>query len=287
MKTWSVTNLTRGLKDNAWSQLGTSGSGNHFVEFGVLEVQREGLDLEPGQYLALLSHSGSRGSGSVVANYYSKLAMAQRRNLPKELQHLAWLSLDSEAGQEYWHAMELMGQYAQANHDCIHRHVVRALGAKVLRALENHHNYAWKEEHRGETLVVHRKGATPAGKGVLGIIPGSMAAPGYVVRGLGHPESLASAAHGAGRQMSRTQAKSSFTWSQTKKLLAERSVTLLSAGLDEAPMAYKDIEQVMAAQADLVEPLAKFRPALSRWRRRGSGLKISSECGSPEFGVIY
>ena len=102
-------------------------------------------------------------------------------------------------------------------------------------------------------MIVHRKGATPAGKGVLGIIPGSMGTPGYIVRGRGVAASLNSAAHGAGRRMSRTQAK---------RLLRERGVTLLSAGLDEAPMAYKDIETVMAAQSDLVERLARFEPRL-------------------------
>ena len=111
-------------------------------------------------------------------------------------------------------------------------------------------------------VIVHRKGATPAGAGVLGIIPGSMASPGYVVRGKGSPESLTSASHGAGRVMSRTKAMQSFTWSATKKLLAERGVELLSAGLDEVPGVYKDIHAVMAAQTDLVEVLGQFDPKL-------------------------
>ena len=105
----------------------------------------------------------------------------------------------------------------------------------------------------GARVIVHRKGATPAGAGVLGVIPGSMASPGYVVRGRGEAASLHSASHGAGRVMSRTRALQSFTWSGTKKLLAERGVELLSAGLDEVPGVYKDIETVMAAQRDLVE----------------------------------
>ena len=111
-------------------------------------------------------------------------------------------------------------------------------------------------------VIVHRKGATPAGAGVLGIIPGSMASPGYVVRGKGSPESLHSASHGAGRVMSRTKALQSFTWNATKKLLAERGVELLSAGLDEVPGVYKDIHAVMAAQTDLVEVLGQFDPKL-------------------------
>lgn len=266
---WSITDLTREVKDKAWAQLGSSGSGNHFVEFGVFEIANNDLGLESGQYLALLSHSGSRGAGATIAGHYSKLAMKQHPELPKELSHLSWLDLDSEEGQEYWHAMELMGRYAAANHACIHRHVPSHLGARVLLDLENHHNFAWKEEHDGETVIVHRKGATPAGPGVLGIIPGSMATTTYVARGKGNPESMNSASHGAGRLMSRTQAKQTFTWSQARKYLDEKGVTLLSAGLDEVPMVYKDIDEVMAAQADLVEPVAKFQPKVVKMAPAG------------------
>ncbi len=271
---WSVSPVTRRFKDKAWAQLGTSGSGNHFVEYGVLEVlespgEEPPLGLAPQRYLALLSHSGSRGTGASVANFYSKLAMDLRPELPKQLRHLAWLDLASEPGEEYWQAMRLMGRYAAANHACIHRHVARALGADVLLDVENHHNFAWKETHQGEELVVHRKGATPAGEGDLGIIPGSMASPAFVVRGLGQPESLRSASHGAGRLMSRKQAKQRFTWSETKKLLRERGVELISAGLDEVPMAYRDIEKVMRAQRDLVEPLAVFAPRIVKMAPAG------------------
>jgi tRNA-splicing ligase RtcB len=266
---WSVSPVTQRLRDKAWSQLGTSGSGNHFVEFGAFTVdaiQASELGLEPGEYLALLTHSGSRGTGAQVCDYYSKRAMARHQHLPKELKHLAWLSLDDADGQEYWAAMNLMGQYAAANHALIHKHIAKKLGAHVILDIENHHNFAWKETHvvNGETreVIVHRKGATPAGTGVLGIIPGSMASPAYVVRGKGLPESLQSASHGAGRVMSRTKAMQSFTWSATKKLLAERGVELLSAGLDEVPGVYKDIHAVMAAQTDLIEVLGQFDPKL-------------------------
>jgi tRNA-splicing ligase RtcB (3'-phosphate/5'-hydroxy nucleic acid ligase) len=264
---WSVTALTGKLKAKAWRQLGTSGSGNHFVEYGTLEVHDTSLGLEPGTYLALLSHSGSRRAGNEVASHYSEVARSLHPELPKELAHLAWLDLDSEPGQEYWAAMELMGRYAAANHALIHRHVAEALGVDVLLDIENHHNFAWRERHTlpdGTTreVVVHRKGATPADKGALGIIPGSMATPGYVVRGKGEPASLNSASHGAGRRMSRAAAKRSYTWEVAKRFLEERRVVLLSAGLDEVPMAYKDIDEVMAAQSDLVEILAKFSPRL-------------------------
>ena len=270
---WTVTELTRQLKDKAWSQLGTSGSGNHFVEFGTIEIDRHELGLEPGTYLALLSHSGSRGSGATIADHYSKRALAAHPELPKELTHLAWLDLDSDDGQEYWRAMELMGRYASANHACIHRHVAKHLGAEVLAGVENHHNFAWREEHDGEAVIVHRKGATPAGAGTLGVIPGSMASATYVVRGKGSAASMNSAAHGAGRVMSRSKAKKTFAWPEVRKLLQARGVTLLSAGLDEVPMVYKDIDAVMAAQSDLVAPIAKFFPRI---------VKMASEGERPE-----
>jgi len=264
---WGVSPITKRFRDRAWSQLGTSGNGNHFAEYGELTVLGDGLGLGPGTYLALLSHSGSRGAGGKVAKYYSKLAQDVHLELPKDLVQLAWLDLASQPGQEYWAAMELMGRYAAANHELIHKHIREALGVEVLLDIENHHNFAWKEEHEDEggrkrEVIVHRKGATPAGVGALGIIPGSMGTPGYVVRGKGEPESLNSASHGAGRRMSRRKAKETFTWEEAKAFLAERNVELISAGLDEVPMAYKDIDQVMAAQADLVEPLARFEPRL-------------------------
>jgi len=266
---WSVTELTRSLRDKAWSQLGTSGSGNHFVEFGIFEIDEDDLGLHKGSYLALLSHSGSRGTGATIAAHYSKIASGQHPELPDALSHLAWLTLDSEEGQEYWNAMELMGKYAAANHACIHAHVARHLGARVLLDLENHHNFAWKEEHDGEMVIVHRKGATPAGVGALGVIPGSMATRTYIVRGRGNPESLDSASHGAGRLMSRTRAKQTFEWADVRPLLEQRRVKLMSAGLDEIPMVYKDIETVMAAQADLVEPIAHFQPRIVKMAPAG------------------
>jgi len=277
---WSVSPVTKQNKDRAWSQLGTSGSGNHFVEFGLFTAHGEiaaraplppfateaSQPLAPGTYVALLSHSGSRGTGAAVCDHYSKIAFSQFPDLPRELKRLAWLSLDSPEGREYWNAMELMGRYAAANHACIHRHIAAHLGAQVLLDLENHHNFAWKEKHVIDgverEVVVHRKGATPAGRGVLGIIPGSMAAPGFVVSGKGHPESLNSASHGAGRAMSRKAANEKFNWKDVNRFLKQQGVTLISAGLDEVPMAYKNIREVMAAQQDLVTVLGEFMPRL-------------------------
>jgi len=266
---WSVSPVTQRFRDKAAAQLGTSGSGNHFVEFGEFTVEHKQLGLEPGTYLALLSHSGSRGTGAQVCDHYSRIARAKHKDLPKELSYLAWLDLDSADGREYWAAMELMGQYASANHHLIHKHIARHLGAGVRLDIENHHNFAWKEHHGGRDLIVHRKGATPAGTGVLGVIPGSMASPTFVARGKGNADSLNSASHGAGRVMSRHKAKESFNWEMVKPYLDEHGVKLISAGLDEVPMVYKNIEAVMAAQTDLVEPLAKFLPRLVKMAPSG------------------
>lgn len=255
---WNVLDILRLNRDVAWRQLGTSGGGNHFVEFGIFTSDKGS------QRLALLSHSGSRGVGSKVALHYSGLAGNMHPELPDDLKHLAWLDLDSAEGIEYWLAMQLMGRYAQANHDCIHDTIRRNLGAKVVGSFENHHNFAWKEVHHGREVVVHRKGATPAHVGTVGIIPGSMSSPAYVVRGKGCPESLRSASHGAGRRMSRKRAKASFDWAEVKKHLKHKGVTLMSAGIDEAPGAYKNIDEVMGAQADLVEVIGRFDPKLVR-----------------------
>ncbi|MCB0880402.1 MAG: RtcB family protein, partial [Thermoleophilia bacterium] len=160
---WTELQLLRNLREKAAAQLGTSGSGNHFVEFGELTLTEPDLGLEPGTYLALMSHSGSRGPGAMVAGHFSRLARELHPTLPDELAHLAWLDMDSDEGRAYWYAMNLMGDFASACHWVIHERVRTALKAKVLTSVENHHNFAWLEEHDGRELVVHRKGATPAG----------------------------------------------------------------------------------------------------------------------------
>lgn len=262
---WSELPLLRRLREKATAQLGTSGSGNHFVEFGVLTLEQPDLGLDPGEYLALMSHSGSRGPGAMVAGHFTKRARELREfDLPRDLLNLAWLDLDSDDGRAYWRAMELMGDFASASHWVIHQRVRRALGAGELAGVENHHNFAWLERHDGRELVVHRKGATPAGAGVLGVIPGSMASPAFVVRGRGSESSLRSASHGAGRVMSRTEAKRRFRWSDVRPVLEAANVTLLAAGIDENPGVYKDIHAVMARQADLVDVVARFDPRIVR-----------------------
>jgi len=262
---WNATRLLKGLQDNAARQLGTSGSGNHFVEWGAFRLYEPLLGLQPGDYVALLSHSGSRSVGFKVADRYSKLAMERHPDLDKSVQRLAWLSLDSEEGQEYWLSMELAGRFASANHFIIHQRLAAAVGLKEALVVENHHNFAWTYTMSdGQTVIVHRKGATPAGKGILGVIPGSMGDAGYVVRGRGLRESLESASHGAGRLMSRTAALDSISKSARNDYLKERGVTLLGGGLDESPQAYKPIDQVIAAQQDLVDVIGKFTPRIVR-----------------------
>ena len=265
---WGVTRVTAGLKEKAHRQLGTSGSGNHFVEFVELDLGKEIGGIPRGSYLALLSHSGSRNAGAQVASHYTRLAKSLHPELRGAAANLAWLSMDGD-GAEYWKAMTLMGRYASANHHLIHDGVISFLGHAVLGQVENHHNFAWKERVHGRDVIVHRKGATPAGKGTLGIIPGSMGTPGFLVEGSGNAESLSSTSHGAGRAMSRTAAAKRFTWAETRAFLSREGVELISAGLDEAPWAYKDIHAVMAAQKDLATPVGRFMPRLVKMAPSG------------------
>ncbi len=265
-KEWSATSVIRKFRDLAFSQLGTSGGGNHFVQWGELHVLEydELLKLLPGRYLAVLSHSGSRGFGSEIALHYSKLAMSKIK-LPGRAKHLAWLDLDTDEGQEYWLAMNLAGEYASANHREIHEKISRELKEQPIIRVENHHNFAWRETlPDGRRAIVHRKGATPAHTGSLGIISGTMVHAAYVVRGKAKPESLNSASHGAGRRMSRHKALQSFSLADLRYILDRYGVELIGGGLDEFPMAYKDIDEVMQYQSELVEVLAKFYPRIVR-----------------------
>lgn len=265
---FQLTPLLKKLQGKVVRQLGTSGGGNHFVEFGEIELTESNvLNLPAGSYLALLSHSGSRGLGAEIARHYSQVARDVCR-LPREAQHFAWLGLDTEAGQEYWMSMNLAGDFAQACHECIHINLSKALGLKVIANVNNHHNFAWREEVApNRYAIVHRKGATPAGKGVAGFIPGSMATAGYLVCGKGEVQSLNSASHGAGRAMSRQKAKEQFTQSALKKLLSQNGVTLIGGSVEEMPLAYKDIDRVMPAQEALVEIHGRFMPRIVRMNR--------------------
>jgi len=265
---FNETALLKKLHSKAAIQLGSSGSGNHFVEFGKIEIyENNSVNLPAGIYLSLLTHSGSRGLGAAVAQHYTKIAM-EKCILPKEVKSLAWLDLDSQEGVEYWTSMNLAGEYAKACHDQIHRHLTKSLGITPLANVENHHNFAWKEHlPDGREVIVHRKGATPASEGTLGIIPGSMCTSGYLVRGKGVASALNSASHGAGRVASRQKARESMTNSAMKKILIESGVQLIGGSVEENPFAYKDIERVMFAQKELVSIEGKFTPSIVRMNK--------------------
>lgn len=264
---FQYTPLLKRLQNKAWYQLGTSGTGNHFVEFGIVQLEEQNiLGLPAGSYTSLLSHSGSRGMGAQIASAYTRIAR-EKCVLPKELQSMAWLDMNDEAGQEYWIAMNLAGDYAAACHDVIHENLQKALGLHSLFKVQNHHNFAWKELHNGEELIVHRKGATPASKGELGIIPGSMTSKGYIVSGLGHEGSINSASHGAGRKLSRKQARESITKSSLNELLAANKVELIGGSVEEAAFAYKDIEAVIQSQEQLVKIEGTFTPKIVRMNK--------------------
>lgn len=264
-KEFSEIEICKKLQGKAIIQIGSSGSGNHFVEYGIVEITdiNNEFNLPLGNYVGILTHSGSRGFGAGVAKHYTDIAM-DKCKLPQEAKHLAWLDLDKQEGQEYWLAMNLAGDYASACHSHIHKALAKYMGWKEVGRIENHHNFAWKEIIDGEELIIHRKGATPAGKGVLGIIPGSMATPGFLVRGKGNTDSINSASHGAGRLLSRTKANNSITMSSLKKVLEDNKVILIGGNVDEAPAAYKDIHKVMASQTHLIDVIGKFQPRIVR-----------------------
>jgi tRNA-splicing ligase RtcB len=256
----------RNLKDKASHQLGTSGHGNHFADIGRVRILKKDplLNLSAGEYTGILTHSGSRNLGANIAHHYTHLAKMKCR-LPKGAINLAWLDLSSEEGQEYWLAMNLAGDYSAANHQVIHQKLAAALAEQPVSTVENHHNFAWQEAlEDGQEVIVHRKGATPASTGSLGVIPGSMTMPGFIVKGKGNQASIRSASHGAGRQLSRSQAKSKFSEKILHEALYKAGVELIGGGLDEAPGAYKDIHKIMDYQKDLVEIIGTFEPQIVR-----------------------
>lgn len=257
--------LLKTLREKAVRQLGTSGKGNHFVDICDIELSSDNtLGLSEGRYLGILSHSGSRGLGAAIADYYTEIAKVTCR-LPRQAGPFAWLSLNSEAGQEYWKCMEIAGEYSAVNHECIHYNVAKALRLKPLANVSNNHNFAWRDHlPDGRSAIIHRKGATPAHLGEMGIIPGSMATPGFIVSGKGREDSIFSASHGAGRTMSRLDAKNNISRHALKKYLAEHNVTLFGGTTEEAPQAYKDIHQVMESQQELVNIEGKIIPRIVR-----------------------
>ena len=257
--------ILKKLREKAVRQLGSSGKGNHFVDICEVELPPNNVFGLPGsRYIGILSHSGSRGLGAGIADYYTTIAK-ETCHLSRKAGPFAWLSLNSDAGQEYWKCMEIAGEYSAINHEFIHYHVAKTLRLKPLVTVSNHHNFAWQETlPDGRKVIIHRKGATPAHLDELGIIPGSMTSSGYIVSGKGNTESLYSASHGAGRLMSRLDARNSISRYALKKLLTEKNVTMIGGTTEEAPQAYKRIDKVIESQKELVNIEGTIIPRIVR-----------------------
>jgi len=232
--------------------LGTLGTGNHFIELCLDEAQR----------VWVMLHSGSRGVGNAIGSFFIELAREDMRkwhiNLPDR--DLAYFPEGTDHFDDYVEAVGWAQDYAALNRRMMMTNVIKALRTQIakpfdaeLEAVNCHHNYVTRENHFGENVLVTRKGAVRAAKGTLGIIPGSMGAKSFIVRGLGNPESFDSCSHGAGRIMSRTAAKKLVTLDEHVADTAGVECRKDEGVLDETPKAYKPIEAVMAAQADLVE----------------------------------
>lgn len=245
-------------KTNNRHHLGTLGGGNHFIEVCLDEADR----------VWFMLHSGSRGVGNAIGNLFIELAQADMRqhlaNLPDK--NLAYFEEGSRHFADYVEAVEWAQDYARQNRELMMLAVVgaarKALGKPFeasLEAVNCHHNYVQREQHFGREVLVTRKGAVSAQKGQLGIIPGSMGAKSFIVRGLGNEESFCSCSHGAGRVMSRTKAKSRFTVEDQRRATAHVECRKDKEVIDEIPMAYKDIDAVMRAQQELVEVVHTLR----------------------------
>jgi tRNA-splicing ligase RtcB len=258
------------LKSKARNQLGTVGSGNHYVDVFA--------DRDDGR-IWIGVHFGSRGLGHTIASGFLALAAnAKWGERVKESE--AILDLDKPMGQDYWSLMNLAGQYAYAGREWVARKVVEIIGGHELELVHNHHNFSWSEEHFGERLIVVRKGATPAFPGQKGFIGGSMGDDAVIVRGTSsekQQDAMYSTVHGAGRVMSRTQARGKTKgWGPKARIispglvsqemmdswLGERGIILRGGGLDEAPQAYRRLPDVLAAQGDTIEVLHTLRPVI-------------------------
>ncbi|CAA9249867.1 MAG: RNA-2',3'-PO4:RNA-5'-OH ligase [uncultured Adhaeribacter sp.] len=259
--------ILRQLKTRAAHQLGSSGTGNHFVEFGAVNLPAPNeFGLSAGEYLGILSHSGARSLGKNIAAYYTQIAMDTCR-LPVEAKYLAWLDLQTQAGQEYWRAMQVADAYARACHEQIHARLSANFGEAPVLTIDSPHNFAWQEQYQGREVIVHRKGAGKATAGALNIIPGSMTQPGYLVRGLGKPEAIYSSSHGAGRALTARQATQVLYQTEMNNILKAFGVELMGGSLQESPMAYKNMHHVMESQQEQVEILGTFAPRIIRMDR--------------------
>lgn len=246
--------------ENSAYQLGTLGGGNHFIELQA--------DVETGDVWIMI-HSGSRNLGKKVCDHYNAEAKKFNKewysSVPAEW-NLAFLPIDSPVGVSYLEEMNVCLEFAHKNRE----HMMDVMldivnkvfdgGVNPEKQINAHHNYAAIENHYGENVWIHRKGAIRVREGELGIIPGSMGTPSYIVKGLGNPESFMSASHGAGRVMSRSQANKQITEEQANKSIEGVVFGRWNGKYDECPLAYKNIDEVMENQKDLVTPIVKLRP---------------------------
>lgn len=247
-------NYIKAALETAKYQLGSLGAGNHFIEL------LKGDD----DYTWLMIHSGSRNLGANICKefYIRAKNFCEESKLKVPCAHLSYLPLDSYEGKWYLDMMNFAMEFAKENRRRM-MNVCESISCGMLKCtveqqIDIHHNYASFETHNGEEILLHRKGATPAFKDQLGIIPGSMGTPSYIVKGKGNEESFCTVSHGAGRSMSRTQAKKLFKESDTEKLL--KGIWFNCIALDEDPRCYKDINDVIKSQDDLVEPVVKLEP---------------------------
>ena len=276
-----------GMRSSLWPSkldrmnLGTLGGGNHFIELQKSTALDGSGDPEGGAKVWLMIHSGSRNLGKRIEEHYHRIAarMCERFHAPLPDKDLAFLPIEEPTGHDYFTDMLFALRYARENR----RRMMEAMkatlaefvpGVNFIRTIDIHHNDAAFEEHFGEKVCVHRKGATSAKLDEIGIIPGSMGTASYIVRGLGNPESFMSCSHGAGRRMSRIAASTTLTVEECDKamdgIVCERWHKYKGFGkakgkldLSEAPQAYKDIEDVIASELDLVEPLVRLVPLAS------------------------
>ena len=247
---------------NNANHLGTLGTGNHFIE----------VCLDESDHVWFMLHSGSRGVGNRIGSYFIELAREDMRRLQKNLpdKDLAYFPEGTKYFDDYVEAVGWAQEYARENRQIMMDNVISAVRHSSetppftahLQAINCHHNYVAKERHYGEEVYVTRKGAVRAGKGELGIIPGSMGTRSYIVRGLGNPESFESCSHGAGRSMSRGEAKRRFTVQDHARLTEGIECRKDADVIDETPAAYKPIDAVMAAQKDLVEVVHELRQVI-------------------------
>ncbi len=245
----------------ALKSLGTLGGGNHFIE---IQKSRKGK-------IWIMIHSGSRNLGLTVANHYNKIAASENKrwhsSVP-EKDRLAFLPLDSEPAKWYLKEMDYCVRYAFANRKLMMTNIMKCFtdvfpDVKFDEMINIAHNYARMENHFGENVMIHRKGATSAQHGEVGIIPGSQGTKSYITMGLGNPDSFKSCSHGAGRLMSRTKAQENLNLAEEQKVLDDKGIIHAIRGtkdLDEAPSAYKDIDVVMANQEDLTEVAVELTP---------------------------